>query len=346
MSQGWIVVTTINPPTPAIERISRLCANGWSAVVIGDTKTPKDWNSPGITYLNVEDQRRHFGALADALPYRHYCRKNLGYLYAIRHGAELILETDDDNIPYDSFGVGVSPEVGGRLVEGAGWVNIYSHFAPTSRIWPRGLPLDAINDDGRAIPLQVPVRCPIQQFLVDNDPDVDAVFRLTHRAPVYFGRDSAPAVLAPGAWTPFNSQNTLFFPEAFPLLYLPCHVSFRMTDIWRSFVAQATLHGAGSSVAFHPPTAEQIRNPHDLMLDFGDEVIGYMRNREIARVLQNVLEKAQGHGDIAPQLWNALHGIDIIPDAEMPLLDAWFKAVAVASSEAIHGESGNRSNAA
>jgi hypothetical protein len=29
---------------------------------------------------------------------------------------------------------------------------------------------------------------------------------------------------------------TLFARKAFPLLYLPCDVSFRMTDIWPSFV--------------------------------------------------------------------------------------------------------------
>ena len=63
------------------------------------------------------------------------------------------------------------------------------------------------------------------------DPDVDAVYRLTRKTPLFFDRAAEPVVLASDTWTPFNSQNTLFYREAFPLLYLPCHVSFRMTDI-------------------------------------------------------------------------------------------------------------------
>jgi hypothetical protein len=285
-------------------------------------------------YLGVEEQRALFGVLADAIPYRHYCRKNLGYLYALQHGAELILETDDDNIPYEKFGTGLSPEVAGRLVTGPGWVNIYSHFAPTAFLWPRGLPLDAIHETGSVTPLGAPARCPIQQFLVDTDPDVDAIFRLTHLAPERFAAEAEPVVAAPGTWTPFNSQNTLFYREAFPLLYLPCHVSFRMTDIWRSFVAQAVLHQMGAAVAFHPPTAEQIRNPHDLMHDFADEVVGYLRNREIGRVLQQEAEasSAGSPAELAARLWRALHRVGVIPPEELPLLDSWFQAVAAAKS--------------
>ncbi|PIO68768.1 hypothetical protein TELCIR_09431 [Teladorsagia circumcincta] len=36
------------------------------------------------------------------LPYKSYTRKNIGYLYAIEHGAEWIYDTDDDNKPYGS----------------------------------------------------------------------------------------------------------------------------------------------------------------------------------------------------------------------------------------------------
>jgi hypothetical protein len=59
-----------------------------------------------------------------------------------------------------------------------------------------------------------------------------------------------------GVWVRFNSQNTVFFLDAFPLLYLPGHVSFRMTDIWRSFVAQAAVSHHDGAIAFHAPTVE------------------------------------------------------------------------------------------
>ena len=37
------------------------------------------------------------------------------------------------------------------------------------------------------------------------------------------------------AYSPFNSQNTIWFKEIFPLLYLPVSCSMRATDIIRGF---------------------------------------------------------------------------------------------------------------
>jgi hypothetical protein len=337
MENGWIVVTTINPPTPAIEQIARLCRSGWSAVVVGDLKTPADWHCPGITYLDVNAQKRLFGAFADALPYRHYCRKNLGYLYALRQGAQVILETDDDNIPYATFGRGIERPVTGRLLQGGGWVNIYKHFT-SAPIWPRGLPLDALNQAGTLREMPEPRACPIQQYLADNDPDVDAIYRLTREETVFFDQDAAPVVLDRQTWTPFNSQNTVFFQEAFPLLYLPCHVSFRMTDIWRSFVAQVALAHHGYALAFHPATVEQKRNAHDLMRDFADEVVGYLRNRAIMETLMDRVSALQEPptdlARTAMALWRALAEVDVIPPRELPILDAWFNQCRLSNAQA------------
>ena len=211
--------------------------------------------------------------------------------------------------------------------------NAYPHFLgsnDSARIWPRGLPLDAIDSTGTISPLTAPASCAIQQFLADNDPDVDAVYRLTTRAPVFFDRDAQPVVPRPGVWVPFNSQNTVFFLDAFPLLYLPGHVSFRMTDIWRSFVAQAALGHHGGSMAFHGPTVEQLRNEHDLMRDFADEVIGYLRNREIGEILTRTLSTLPDGGELsatAAALWRALVDAGIVPMAELPVIDAWYERI-------------------
>ena len=62
--------------------------------------------------------------------------------------------------------------------------------------------------------------------------------------------------LPPGTWCPFNSQTTWWWPEAYPLLYLPSHCSFRMTDIWRSFVAQRCLWELGHGLVFHAPEVD------------------------------------------------------------------------------------------
>ncbi len=239
----------------------------------------------------------------------------------------LIVDTDDDNIPYDNFGHDIERKVGGRLLAGPGWVNVYKHFIDGVQIWPRGLPLDAINEVGTLSALATPRECPIQQFLADNDPDVDAIFRLTTQGEFFFRKEEPPIVLDRACWVPFNSQNTIFFSDAFALLYLPCHVSFRMTDIWRSFVAQAALWHRGLHVSFHSPTVEQVRNVHDLMKDFSDEVVGYLENRKIARTLDETLATipaAAPPDAVAMQLWESLVKLSVVPERELPIIRQWF----------------------
>lgn len=328
MQNKWIVVTTINPPTEAIDVMSKLTRQGWSVVVVGDRKTPANWAAPGIDYISVEDQRAKFGELSEIIPYNHYCRKNLGYLYAISRGAKCILETDDDNIPYESFGRDVSERASVRMVSGAEWVNVYKYFTD-EHIWPRGLPLDEISRAGAVSDKMTEEAFPIQQYLADLDPDVDAVYRLVVNKEVSFNR--SPAVgLERGCWVPFNSQNTLFQAQAFPLLYLPCHVSFRMTDIWRSFVAQQALWVFGHRIAFLPATVKQVRNEHNLMRDFTDEIPGYLENKKIIRVLAErakSLSPSMGLSSVARSLWGALNAEGIVPDKEMVILDGWLGAL-------------------
>lgn len=325
-SERWVVVTTIQTPTPAVQAISDLCERGWSAVVIGDTKTPRDWKIPNVTYLSVDDQIELFGELAKIIPVRHYSRKNLGYLYAIKNGAKLILETDDDNIPGDRFGCELREQVTGQPVSHTGWVNVYGYFT-RALIWPRGLSLPAIRTTP-PLGAEESFFCPIQQYLADDDPDVDAVYRLLYKDPVRFA-DRKPVVLQPRAWCPFNSQNTAFFDAAFPLLYLPCHVSFRMTDIWRSFVAQAALWAHDWRLSFHSPTVRQIRNDHSLMNDFRDEVPGYLGNDRIAELLDAEYREGPEStiAQTAMRMWETLAEAEIIPSRELPILNAWFSAL-------------------
>src|SRR6185436_15069807 len=127
---------------------------------------------------------------------------------------------------------------------------------------------------------------PIQQGLADENPDVDAVYRMTSSLPLSFNKRN-PIVLDKNAWCPFNSQNTTWFKEAFPLLYLPSYCSFRMTDIWRSFVAQRIAWSCNWSILFHNATVRQERNEHSLIRDFEDEIPGYLNNARICKMLED-----------------------------------------------------------
>lgn len=283
-----LIVTSISGPNPVLRSLAAgSTEHGWDFIVTGDTKSPADFALEGCHYLSVEAQQAGVHELGRLCPTRSYARKNIAYLEAIARGAEVIVETDDDNFPREPFWLPRVSEIACRPVEHQGWVNVYAYFSETF-IYPRGLPLD----HARATPpvpaaMQV-IECPLQQGLADDNPDVDAVYRMLFPLPFVFDSGVEPVALLDGAWCPFNSQNTTFFKKIFPLLYLPAHCSFRMTDIWRSFVAQRVLHHLGYPVMFHECTVWQERNEHSLHRDFCDEVPGYVNNHEIRTALMTL----------------------------------------------------------
>ena len=326
-----LVVTSIAAPTPALEKLAGSAVRAdMDFVLIGDASSPAEFELSGCDFYGLERQRSLGLATADACPTRHYARKNVGYLIAMERGAETIVETDDDTDAYAAFWQPRELIETAAVIRPPGWVNVYAYFSG-ARIWPRGLPLDAarIAPPARESLITETVRCPIQQGLVDGDPDVDAIYRLVLDLPFQFTL-GANVALGPGAWCPFNSQNTSWWPEAYPLMYLPAYCSFRMTDIWRSFVAQRIASVNGWSILFHEATVRQRRNPHDLLRDFRDEVPGYLANREICAALQ-ALELEPGGPRVAS---NMRRSYDLLvtngwaDPRELPLLDAWLADVA------------------
>ena len=277
-SDKWIVVTTINPPTDAVKRLATL--PGWRTVVVGDSKTPKDWAWPNVTYLSVSDQEALGFSTTFITRTRTYTRKNIGYLYAIQHGARTIYETDDDNeltvdaipiINTNAAGVATMLEYAdnSRIA-----INHHGHFAQPST-WPRGYPLELIAEPQETRVRRASITPTIQQGLANGDPDLDAVFRLT-RKPVHeridFSFESSPPIaFPPRSFAPFNAQNTVFTHAGFWSLVLPQTVDYRVCDIWRSFWAQRLLWGTGGQLVFVAPYVYQFRNPHAYHGDYVSE---------------------------------------------------------------------------
>lgn len=320
-----LVVTSINPPNAALGKLA--CGSiehGWDFIVAGDSKSPPGFDLEGCRFLSLGDQCDSGFALGRICPERSYTRKNIGYLDAIRAGADVIVETDDDNHPKKEFWLARQMRTPCRPVEKDGWVNAYRYFTGNF-IYPRGLPLNHARDEVPMAGTLVSHECPIQQGLADNDPDVDAVYRMLFPLPFDFEIAHDPILLAGGSWCPFNSQNTTFFRSAFPLLYLPAYCSFRMTDIWRSLVAQRVLHAQGMGMLFHGPTVWQERNDHDLHRDFTEEVPGYTHNDSIREAL-TAIPFAQGIATrlIMETCYQTLIRHGWVGAGEEPLLQAWF----------------------
>jgi hypothetical protein len=325
------VITTIAKPTKSVEElVMKLLGVDGHLIVVGDAKGPQKYNTDDTTFLSLETQAGLPFKLANKLPTCHYARKNVGYLYAIRERADCIYETDDDNAPLARWKPR-SLQVDARMPQKQGWVNVFKYFTDEF-IWPRGFPLDYVRNGDTNFDLsdaeEVRIKAPIQQGLADNSPDVDATWRLLHDKVITF--DEGPSIyVKPGTWCPFNSQSTWWWPEAYPLMYLPSLCSFRMTDIWRSFVAQRCLWEIGSGVVFHPSEVYQDRNVHNLMRDFEDEIPGYLGNHRFVTVL-DALSLKSGVGNVVDNLilcYESLIRENFFPANELTLVKAWTEDV-------------------
>jgi len=299
---------------------------GARLLVAGDRKGPFEYALPDAELLTLEQQLALPLRLGGLLPVNHYVRKNIGYLVAISRGASCIYETDDDNAP-NAHWQPRSSTVKAIPIRKTGWHNVYAHFSKTF-LWPRGFPLEGIEASRKTASLDrtavKSVFSPIQQGLADGNPDVDAIWRLVQSSDIRFARKKSLA-LQRNVWCPFNSQTTWWWPEVYPLLYLPSFCTFRMTDIWRSFIAQRCVWELGGVITFHAPEVVQDRNEHNLLRDFQDEVPGYLGNGKICQTLEKLTLRPGRES--APQnliaCYEALVANGTFPAKELRLLKAW-----------------------
>lgn len=322
-----IVITTINAMTEAIRSFAGV--ENYYCLVVGDRKTPHESSfvHEDVRYISVDEQAAMSYNLVEHVPYNHYCRKNLGYLFAIASGTNEIAESDDDNIPYENWRDDISKlgTIQTDVLESPKAANIYKLFTKT-HIWPRGLPLDAIEfSEEPQIVSSNDEKVMIVQGLADKSPDVDAIHRLVYpNVETTFDREREHIILGKGVYCPFNSQNTLWSREAFCYLYLPMYVRFRFTDILRGYVAQRGIAAMGGSLLFARSSVYQERNYHNILHDFADELDCYLRAGDIIELLEAVSLNGKPTEDIQI-IYEALLKADVVEKREVEALAAWVK---------------------
>jgi hypothetical protein len=329
MSQKFFVITTIHNPTEAIYKYrDALLKEGWKIVIVGDKKTPENFHIENIDYLSLDRQYQLFKDLAYIVPVNHYARKNLGYLYAIQQGAEIIAESDDDNLPTSNYPNFYPAHVRVPVLECQEPVNVYSYFTE-KHVWPRGLPLDKVKNYIHPNLLkEKDVNCYIQQGLVDLDPDVDAIYRLTvpHTQNIQFTPNKCIA-LSKGCYSPFNTQNTLFYKKVFPFMLLPISVHSRVTDIWRGYIAQRLLWELDSSLLFLSPTVYQLRNQHNLVKDFQEELPLYTKVHDLIELLNKYQSTNLNPCQMLLNMYEYLFQHEFFNELEVQFSRTWIQEV-------------------
>lgn len=146
-------------------------------------------------------------------------------------------------------------------------------FAESSTHWPRGFPLSAIRSERLPVAAMVrekgalitalpnPDEIGIIQSLADNDPDVDAIYRLTKSLPIDYFAQSSLTALDKGVFSPFNAQvwHIHILMKVLPIIGLFIQevgiLSNVLTSVssWSGFGHLAILHSSETTVGCGRP---------------------------------------------------------------------------------------------
>ena len=312
-----------------------------------------------MVILTPEDQENMANTFVDRLPYNSFGRKNVGYLYAIKHGAKAIWDFDDDNSlkfwltgaappgapSLDNVMAGVSEEKVPVLeLDDHKWptYNPYPVLgAPTLPSWPRGFPLEDIKETSsrNAHLKSAEVEASsigVLQSLAEHQPDVDAIFRLTMLVPFQFNRstETRHLLIPPGSYTPYNAQATLHFEPAFFGLFLPVTVTGRVSDIWRGYVSQRLFRDVGLRFGFtFRPLVVQNRNQHNIIADLDAEAHLYTRAKQLIKYLNAWKGSGKSFVSRVEELWIALYEREYIELEDVKLVQLWLQSLVDAGYE-------------
>ena len=340
--ERWAVCTTIFDESEAVRDVcSRLPS--YCLVVVADKKSIADYSVDGgctFIYLSVKDQEHiaRSSPFVRQTPWDHFGRKNIGYMFAIANGARVVWDFDDDNLLITSEFVESEPSGGQQLVtvrNAALSINPYPLLGAGEFAWPRGFPLEQINN-ASTLPHQenvvdaqmTPERIGIVQALANHDPDVDAIYRLQRHLPFSFNGSSISGttfVVPANSFIPWNAQATLFMSrESLWTLYLPISVHGRVSDIWRSYIAQRLLRNACIYVGFAvEPLVIQNRNPHSYLADFDAEQDLYYKSGKLVELLDAWSPTSSIFPEQVLELYIELFERDFIGSRDVEMLELW-----------------------
>ena len=374
----WSVVTTIHEPDESIKGVGKL--KNWCLVIVGDTITNNDVykelsrEHENIYYLSAEYQKNFlsnpkdntsFGPFASRIPFKSFARKNIGYLFAIAQGAQVIYDFDDDNV-LTTFEDGIRTSIpfiydehtysdksitfmmidkvdSARTKFKASLAfNPYLYMGPSyNRSWPRGFPLDNLEESfehfqEKPVPSSfgdLPYSAVgVIQSLCNSDPDVDAIFRLARNEkgnPFTFDQSlSAKNLLIPfDKYAPYNAQATTHMKGAFWGMFLPISVPGRVTDIWRSYFTQRIMKDIGLHLIYTPPIVSHERTSHDYLADFGAENDLYLKTSKLLEHLEKWTSNKEHLADRIMDLWISLYEHSYIELDDVETMRQWLRVL-------------------
>jgi len=354
MSKTAITIPTINIPEILKNISENLNLYGKSSdvtiFVIGDKKTPsgireycsKIANEFGseIEYLGIDEQERTFQKHIDLLelfPYNTPDRVILGGMISYLRGYDRLIAVDDDNFPtyHDFVGfhsiTGTETEI--KLIKNdSGWFNVHYALVEENNIpfYPRGFPWkQRTPESSKRTYHSSRAKVVVNQGLVLEDPDIDAISRLFHpiRAIAMKSEFEPRFGLYPGTWSPFNYQNTSLSRELIPLYYRPLSTK-RNADIWTAYLINKLAEHFGDVITFGQPLVKQVRNPHSLWEDLDVELTNNRATDHLITILRSVSLSKKTYFEALVELLDKsqkeLEGMDNVPSPELDMIKKFF----------------------
>jgi hypothetical protein len=335
MLDAALVTTTIQ--VPRLLELHRAIAAAIPIYVVGDLQSPDDEINSlcaelgNAYYYSAADQARLGYESSEVLGWRCPGRRSIGFLEAVRHGADVIVSIDDDNLPMDDryfeqfLSVLAVPFSGLQVTAPTGWVDPGDFLDPPVR--HRGFPHELWHDRPPvSLGYQVGRRVGVAAGLWLGDPDTDAVSRMATR-PRCLG--ASPACLAGfvadnNCFAPFNSQNVAFVRELLPLMVMHSGVG-RYDDIWASFIAQRVMREFEMVVHYGQPLVWQDRNDHDPVSDLAAELFGLRNTMEFTRYLNSIQLPRTSIVEAATELYRSLRPTKWSSAGIVDLGEAWLR---------------------
>lgn len=259
-------------------------------IIIADKKTQslapyRLWDERIIFIPSLDEQEkfsREVG-LENVIGWNTDARRNLGYLYALARGADVVISIDDDNFPREGQYYAKHSVVGelNKVLEFSSdkWFNILQDLTDAN-IYQRGFPYTKKGIFNIYEHSMVSDRTvAINQGLWVGDPDIDAVTSMSNKGIKLNKTSSLSFVLGKDTWAPINSQNTAVSRAAMAAyFFIPMGNTItglkidRWGDIFQGYFAEACVKAMGEYVQIGNPVVDHRRNKHNPVEDLRKEL--------------------------------------------------------------------------
>lgn len=326
-----LVLTTIN--VPAVLRLYRISHPIARFFVIGDRKSDDVATQALVdsvsncVYYSYQAQQGLGYAHNSFLPDNCIQRRNIGFLEALKWGADAIVSIDDDNIPMvaqtylNDMSARLRSPFDGIEVSGKnGWFDVGQYLQPVSP--HRGFPIQYKHD-----PVYRGVtgkNVGVAAGICLGDPDISAVTRIANAPDVQQTALllQSGCVVAANTNTVWNSQNTAVLRELIPAWAM---IPFcgRYDDIYASLICRRIMRDRDLYVHFGRPLVIQQRNFHDLVRDLRGEIDGMDNVARMAALLDMIQLPNKSVTADCRLIWDAIRSAQLLPLDTYPAMYTW-----------------------